>query len=217
MKFPLILAGAVLACALPVGLVQAAPQGTLLVADNNDHKDDHKGTPQGGGTPSHGTMSGPTHGTNTMGGPSHGTNTMGTQNRMNTQMFMGTQQTGGGNTSGTQRNRHVNTQVHVNGMTGTGTTNRNFDRRSFQRNVTATRQFHISHYSRPHGWYAHRWVYGEILPALFWSQQYWISDYYDYGLPDPPPGFIWVRDGDDALLVDQNTGEVLQADYDLFD
>ena len=52
----------------------------------------------------------------------------------------------------------------------------------------APRRFHANGYQRPHGWYEHRWVYGEILPSLFWSQNYWLSDYYDYGLSDPPPG-----------------------------
>jgi hypothetical protein len=27
---------------------------------------------------------------------------------------------------------------------------------------------------------------------------------------------LWIRDGNDALLVDTNTGEVIQAQYGLF-
>jgi Ni/Co efflux regulator RcnB len=209
MRFRLILTGAVLACgALAVGAAQGTVlPGTLVVADDDHHKDEHKGPPPGGGQP--------TVHTNTMMGPTHGTNTMGTQNHMNTQMHMNVQvQSGGGST--TQHN-HMNTQMHGNAMTGAAGTNRNFDRHAYQRNFTAPHQYHIAHYRRPHGWYEHRWAYGEILPALFWAQDYWISDYYDYGLSDPPPGFVWVRYGDDALLVDENSGEVLQVEYNLFD
>jgi Ni/Co efflux regulator RcnB len=32
----------------------------------------------------------------------------------------------------------------------------------------------------------------------------------------PPAGYEWVRVGDDALLIDVNTGEVLQAEYGVF-
>jgi Ni/Co efflux regulator RcnB len=228
-----ILMGAILACsALAVGPTQAAPPGALVVADNNDHKDEHKGAPHGGG------QAPPGHGSNTMGGPSHGTNT---QNHMNMQMYKGPQTpSGGGGAGGTHHDHtqmYMGTQTQMGGggnqsggntagthhhgsntmMMGNGNNNRNFDRQSFQRNFTAPRQFHVRRYRRPHGWYEHRWVFGETLPALFWVQNYWIGDYYDYGLPDPPPGFVWVRYGDDALLVDQNSGEVLQVEYDLFD
>ena len=127
-----------------------------------------------------------------MGGQQHG-NTMMMHGQMNGQ--------GGGN-----RNM----------MMGHGHAPANFDRHAYQRNFVAPRRFHASVYVRPHGWYEHRWVYGEILPALFWSQNYWLGDYYDYGLSDPPPGFVWVRYGSDALLIDQNSGEVLQVEYDVF-
>lgn len=211
MTFRLLLTGAVLACgALAVGSAQATVlPGTLVVAAD-DHKDDHKGAPPGGG------QSSQSHPNTMMMGPSHGTNTMGGPNHMTTKTFVGPQVQTGGSTSGTQHN-HVNTKVHVNAMTGGSTTNRNFDRKTYQRNFTAPHQYHIAQYHRPHGWYEHRWGYGEILPALFWTQNYWLGDYYDYGLPDPPPGFVWVRYGDDALLVDENSGEVLQVEYSLFD
>ena len=35
-----------------------------------------------------------------------------------------------------------------------------------------------------------------------------------YGL-FTPPGLIWVRYDDDALLIDQYTGEILQVRYDV--
>jgi Nickel/cobalt transporter regulator len=36
------------------------------------------------------------------------------------------------------------------------------------------------------------------------------------GLEIPPVGCEWVRDGDDALLIDTNTGAILQVEYGAF-
>ena len=33
---------------------------------------------------------------------------------------------------------------------------------------------------------------------------------------DPPYGYVWVRYGDDALLVDVDTGEILRVVYGVF-
>lgn len=87
---------------------------------------------------------------------------------------------------------------------------------AFHRNFTAPRRFHTVTYRRPSGWYSHRWTFGEMLPSLFWAPQYWLNDYDYYGLAPPPPGTVWVRDGDDALLIDRYTGEIIQVDYSVF-
>ncbi|HUJ04164.1 MAG TPA: RcnB family protein [Rhizomicrobium sp.] len=91
------------------------------------------------------------------------------------------------------------------------------DLHHWQQNLSAEHHFHGAPYHRPDGWYYRRWVFGMVLPTLFWTQNYWIDDYWDYDLPDPPYGYVWVRYGDDALLVNVRTGYVLQAEYDLFD
>jgi Ni/Co efflux regulator RcnB len=90
-------------------------------------------------------------------------------------------------------------------------------RRHFNRNISATRRFHWRAYHRPHGWYYRRWTFGEFLPRLFWAQTYWITSYWMFELPAPPPGCVWVRYGDDALLVDSDTGEIVEVVYDLFE
>ncbi|HEX3672666.1 MAG TPA: RcnB family protein [Rhizomicrobium sp.] len=90
------------------------------------------------------------------------------------------------------------------------------DVRSFRRNFTASHRYHNGSYRRPSGWYAHRWVYGERLPRGWYGRDYWIGDYINFGLIAPPDGYQWVRDGDDALLVDVDTGEVLQVEYGVF-
>ncbi len=93
---------------------------------------------------------------------------------------------------------------------------RDFNRRLWQRNFRAPRQYHLPPYRRPTGWYAEAWTFGMVMPALFWSRDYWITDYRMYGLDDPPYGYVWVRDTDDALLVDVTTGYVLRVVYSVF-
>jgi Ni/Co efflux regulator RcnB len=82
----------------------------------------------------------------------------------------------------------------------------------------ASRQFHYRgpSYVRPQGWYSRRWSYGEFLPSLFWSSNYWINDFGYYDLPPPPVGAVWVRDGSDALLIDRYSGEIIEVEYGIF-
>lgn len=88
--------------------------------------------------------------------------------------------------------------------------------RSFERNIHAQRRFHIGVYAWPRGLSYHRFSYGQFLPDVFFGPNYFIYDYGDYGLPYPPPGCVWVRYGPDALLVDRNTGEIIQVIYGIF-
>ncbi len=88
--------------------------------------------------------------------------------------------------------------------------------RDFHRDFHASRRFRGPDYRRPAGWYDHRWTFGELLPSAFWARDYWLSDYGAYDLPPPPYGAIWVRVGRDALLVDQDSGEVITVEYDVF-
>ncbi len=94
---------------------------------------------------------------------------------------------------------------------------RNFDRGAWQRNEQAQRRYHWNSYQRPPGWYYRRWSFGMILPSLFWGRQYWIDGYWNYGLPDPPYGYVWVRYGNDALLVNVEDGDILRVIYGLYD
>ncbi len=91
------------------------------------------------------------------------------------------------------------------------------DFHNWHRNFKAPKHFHRAPYHRPSGWYYRRWLFGMVLPTFFWTRDYWIADYWMYDLPDPPYGYVWVRYGDDALLVNVRSGYVLQAEYDLFD
>jgi hypothetical protein len=48
------------------------------------------------------------------------------------------------------------------------------------------------------------------------APQYLIGDYWLFGLEVPPVNYEWVRDGNDALLVDTNSGDILQVEYGVF-
>jgi Ni/Co efflux regulator RcnB len=93
---------------------------------------------------------------------------------------------------------------------------RDFNPHPYQWNRTSNQRYHYQSYDRPHGWYAQRWVYGQILPTLFWGQAYWLTSYYDFGLMEPPYGYVWVRNGNDALLVDVQSGQILSVEYNVF-
>jgi Ni/Co efflux regulator RcnB len=90
------------------------------------------------------------------------------------------------------------------------------DRASYQHNYQAARSFKIGAYRRPAGWVARRWAYGQILPRAYWTSSYIIADYWLFALEVPPAGYEWVRDNTDALLIDVNTGEILQVEYGVF-
>jgi len=88
--------------------------------------------------------------------------------------------------------------------------------RDYHRNFHAPRRFRTAFYRRPAGWYEHRWSFGEFLPAAFWARDYWLIDFADYDLPPPPYGAVWVRVGVDALLIDEDSGEIITVAYDVF-
>jgi Ni/Co efflux regulator RcnB len=90
------------------------------------------------------------------------------------------------------------------------------DRATYQHNYQAARKYSIGAYHRPAGWVSRHWGYGDRLPRAYWGAQYIIGDYWLFALEVPPAGYEWVRVGDDALLIDVNTGEVLQAEYGVF-
>lgn len=84
-------------------------------------------------------------------------------------------------------------------------------------NIRAPHRFHAPRaYVRPAGWYPHRWVFGERLPRTFFAPDYFILDFTSFGLMAPWDGYEWVRYGDDALLIDVETGEVIRVEYDVF-
>jgi Ni/Co efflux regulator RcnB len=69
----------------------------------------------------------------------------------------------------------------------------------------------------PLGWHYRVIVIGAVLPPIFLEPEYYYDDYAALGLQVPPPGYRWVRYGDDLLLVNLRTGEVEDVINDVFD
>lgn len=76
----------------------------------------------------------------------------------------------------------------------------------------------------PHPWiyprgYGYRlWAVGAILPPLFWrTPTYYYTGWAGMGLPPPDPGLQYVEYGPDLLLVNVNTGQVVEVFPGAFD
>jgi Ni/Co efflux regulator RcnB len=54
-----------------------------------------------------------------------------------------------------------------------------------------------------------RWAVGAILPSLYWDA--YLSDPYAYGLTAAPYGAHWVYMDDQALLIQNRTGAILEV------
>ena len=86
----------------------------------------------------------------------------------------------------------------------------------FRKNIVAVHRFHAGPYRAPLGWRYRRWVFGERLPSVYFGSAFWITDFLAFDLPPPPDGFVWVRYGPDALMIDRYSGEIIQVDYGVF-
>jgi Ni/Co efflux regulator RcnB len=77
-------------------------------------------------------------------------------------------------------------------------------------------RYRYGYYSPPIGFYSHNWAFGEFLPRGWYGSDYMLDDWWDYDLPYPPPGYDWIRVGNDALLIDRYSGRVVQVVRYLF-
>jgi len=91
-----------------------------------------------------------------------------------------------------------------------------FNPRRYEINQDAERSYHYQHYTQLPGWNYQRWVYGQSLPAMFWGREYWLANYSEFGLIDPPYGYVWVRYGNDGILVGVEKGDILSVMYGQF-
>lgn len=78
--------------------------------------------------------------------------------------------------------------------------------------------YRLPRYYAPSGWgYGYRrFGVGFTLSSVLFSQSYWIGDPYAYRLPEAYGPYRWVRYYNDALLVDLETGRVVDTVYDIF-
>jgi Ni/Co efflux regulator RcnB len=103
-------------------------------------------------------------------------------------------------------------------QTTTTTTERSDAYGNYRKTVTSTQRFSAGAFEAPAGYTYERYSVGEHVPhVLVASPDLVLSDYATYRLDEPPRGLEWIRVGNDALLVDRSTGEVIQSDYDLFE
>ena len=75
-------------------------------------------------------------------------------------------------------------------------------------------RYHGAPYAFPqgyYGWSGHAWRRGEWLPSVFIAENYYINDWYDFGLYQPQYGYEWVRVGADALMIDLSSGQVVDV------
>ncbi len=68
----------------------------------------------------------------------------------------------------------------------------------------------------PRGFAYRRFTLGERVPSVLLAATYFLTNYALYGLAPPPYGYVWIREGSDAVLVNRYTGEVVQVEYDIF-
>jgi Ni/Co efflux regulator RcnB len=61
----------------------------------------------------------------------------------------------------------------------------------------------------PHQYRSRHWQAGDYLPD--WFRRYAVRDYWRYGLPQPPPGCIWVWLNGDVALIDRSDGYILDV------
>lgn len=86
-----------------------------------------------------------------------------------------------------------------------------WDRRRYPSIYSSRHRYRGHYWSPPIGFYVHVWNFGEHLPRGWYQPNYRILDWWTYDLPVPPPGYVWVRIGDDALLTDEFNGRVIQV------
>lgn len=88
-------------------------------------------------------------------------------------------------------------------------------RRDWNHGWTGNRYRAPVRYVYPRGYHAHSWRVGYHLPPVFIVSN-WYVDWRAYRLAPPPWGCRWLRVDGDLLLVDERSGEIVDALYGFF-
>lgn len=91
-----------------------------------------------------------------------------------------------------------------------------WDGRRYPQTYSSRHRYRGHFWTPPLGFYVHVWNFGDVLPRGWYEPNYRILDWWTYDLPVPPPGYVWVRVRDDALLIDEFNGRVVQVVRDVF-
>lgn len=108
------------------------------------------------------------------------------------------------------------TEATPTGVSQTTTVKSNDGYKQYRRTITTTKHYNAGAFVAPSGYTYTRYTLGQRVNGKLLGTSYVLTSYGDYALETPPSGLTWIRVGDDALLVDSNTGEVVQSDYGLF-
>lgn len=88
----------------------------------------------------------------------------------------------------------------------------------YRKTVTSKKHYDAAAFVAPSGYTYTRYAVGDHVSTPLLHGNVILNDYQSYALEAPPAANLeWIRNGRDALLIDNNTGEVVQADYGLFD
>jgi Ni/Co efflux regulator RcnB len=101
-------------------------------------------------------------------------------------------------------------------QTTTNTTTANDGFTQYRKTVTSTKHYDAGAFVAPSGYTYRKFAVGDHVSPLLMHGNVALTDFQTYQLVAPPTGAMWIRDGNDALLVDTDTGEVIQAQYGLF-
>lgn len=91
---------------------------------------------------------------------------------------------------------------------------RNEDWRDYRR--THNHIYHRPAYVGPRGYRYRPVVIGFRFDPIYYSSRYWIANPWTYRLPAASSGLRWVRYGNDAVLVNVRTGQVVQVYQNFF-
>jgi Ni/Co efflux regulator RcnB len=117
----------------------------------------------------------------------------------------------------TDRTTTTMTSPSGDSQTTTSTTKSNDGYAQYRRTITTTKHYQDGAFVGPTGYVYSRYELGATMPReLLTDDSLVLKRYSAYDLKAPPSGLSWIRVGDDALLVDRNSGEVVETDYDLF-
>ncbi len=112
----------------------------------------------------------------------------------------------------------VQTSPDVTTRTTTTTTRNDNGYVQYRTTTKSIRRYDASPLEVPADYNYTRYTVGQYVPQAFLEDaDLTVDDYADYRLIAPPQGLEWIRVGNDALLVDRADGEVIRADYNLFD
>lgn len=92
---------------------------------------------------------------------------------------------------------------------------RSYWRSSWNHGWRGTRYRAPTRYYYPRGYARFTWNIGVRIPAAYYASNYYV-DYRTYGLATPPYGCAWIRIESDLLLIDLDSGEVLDALYGFY-